>query len=138
MGERLTPHSPDILCASKGIAMSSPTQRSLAVLRSEGWTCQITERWNPFSKTRQDLFGFCDILAMSPTLGFLAVQTTSSSNLAARITKIKNEARAGIFLASGGKIAVHGWSKKGPRGKRKAWSLSCRWIHNLTDLNEPA
>jgi hypothetical protein len=106
----------------------SPCQRSLAKLRAEGWTCAITERWNQFAKVRQDLFGFCDVLCMLPSRGFLAVQTTSGDHVAERIAKIKAEPRAGIFLASGGKIQVHGWRKVGPRGQRKLWE--CR-IENL-------
>lgn len=102
----------------------TPTQRSLAKLRDEGWTVAITERWNSFVKIRQDLFGFCDLLCISPSRGFLAVQTTSGSNVSARIAKIQAEPRAGIFLAAGGKIEVHGWRKIGDRGKRKTWQ--CR------------
>lgn len=103
--------------------MKSPTQRTLNQLRAEGWTCQITEKWNQFAKVRQDLYGFCDVLAMAPTRGILAVQATSGSNFSARVDKIKQEPRAGIWLASGGRIQVHGWSKQGPRGKRKVWTL---------------
>ena len=101
-----------------------PTQRSLEALREAGYLATIVERWNPFAKIRQDLFGFCDLLCVSPSRGFLAVQTTSGSNVSARIAKIKAEPRAGIFLAAGGKIVVHGWRKIGERGKRKTWQ--CR------------
>ncbi len=102
---------------------TSPTQRSLKKLRDDGWTCAITERWNPFAKIRQDLYGFCDVLAMSPTRGIMAVQTTSSSNLSARVAKIKAEPRAAIWLASNGQITVHGWKKS---AKTKKWE--CREV----------
>ena len=105
---------------------TSPTQRSLKLLRDDGWTCAITEHWNQFAHIRQDLFGFCDILCMSPTRGFMAVQTTSATNFSARVNKINAEPRAAIFRASGGKIVVHGWAKTGPRGKAKHWT--CRVI----------
>lgn len=104
--------------------MSSPTQRSLRHLRDNNWTAEITEHWNPFAHIRHDLFGFCDILAISPGRGFLAVQTTSAVNFNKRVGKVKAEPKAGLWLASGGRIQVHGWSKKGPRGKRKIWQ--CR------------
>lgn len=103
---------------------NSPCQRSLAKLRKEGWTCQVTERWNPFANIRIDLFGFCDVLAMRPTAGFMAVQTTSGPNVSARLDKIKSEPKAAIWLASGGRIVIHGWRKVGARGKRKLWE--CR------------
>ena len=104
--------------------MNSPTQRSLQKLRDDNWTCQITERWNPFAKVRQDLFGFIDIFCASASRGLLGVQTTSAANFNKRIEKIKAEPRAAIFLAAGGRIQVHGWSKKGAKGKRKLWE--CR------------
>jgi hypothetical protein len=105
---------------------TSPTQRSLEKLRSEGWTAQVVERWNQWAKVRQDLFGFIDILCLSPSKGILGVQTTSGSNVSARLAKIKAEPKAGIFLAAGGKIMIHGWAKQGPRGSRKTWV--CREI----------
>ena len=106
--------------------MTSPTQRSLKALRADNWTCQITERWNPFAKVRQDLFGFCDILCISPARGILAVQTTSGNNVSARMEKIRQEPKAALWLACGGRIQVHGWRKIGDRGKRKLWD--CRVI----------
>ena len=43
---------------------SSPTQRSLKLLRDEGYTAQVVERWNPHARVRQDLFGVIDTAAM--------------------------------------------------------------------------
>lgn len=101
--------------------MSSPTQRSLARLRAEGWFVAITERWNPWSKTRQDLFGFIDLLAIRGN-ETLAVQTTSDANVSARRTKILGLQASALWMESPSrKLVIHGWSKKGPRGKRKAW-----------------
>jgi hypothetical protein len=109
----------------------TPTQRSLAKLKADNWTVAVVEKWNPWARVRSDLFGFADLLAMSPTRGILAVQTTSGGNVAARIAKIRNEPRAGIWLASGGRIVVHGWRKVGPRGKRKVWE--CREVEIESD-----
>ena len=107
--------------------MTSPTQRSKAKLIAEGYTVAITERWNQFAHVRQDLFGFADMVAVRiGTTGVLAVQTTSGSNVSARVEKIRNEPRAGIWLACGNRIEVHGWRKVGPRGKRKTWE--CRVV----------
>lgn len=105
---------------------TSPTKRSLDLLRADNWTVQVTERWNPFARVRQDLLGFIDLIAISPTRGIVGVQTTTSDNLAARIDKIKAEPKAAIWLASGGRIICHGWSKKGAKGKRKLWD--CRIV----------
>jgi hypothetical protein len=105
---------------------TSPTQRSLKLLREAGFCVDICERRIPVINIRKDLFGFIDILAMSPHTGFLAVQVTSGSNASSRVTKILNTSSAGIWLASGGKIVVHAWRQVGERGKRKTWQ--CRSI----------
>lgn len=41
----------------------SPAQRSLAALKQLGYRAKVVEKWNPFAKIRQDLFGG-DILAL--------------------------------------------------------------------------
>jgi len=85
----------------------SPTQRSLKLLREQGYTVAITERWNPFAKIRQDLFGFADLLAIKPG-EIMAVQTTTASHLAAHRRKINSEARSRTWLEAGGRIQLHG------------------------------
>ena len=45
--------------------MSSPTARSLELLRELGYTAKVVEHWNQYAKIRQDLFGV-DILALKP------------------------------------------------------------------------
>ena len=102
----------------------SPTQRSLEKLRKEGWTCAITERWNAYAKLRQDLFGFIDVLAFRGN-EVLAVQTTSGSNVSARLDKIHGLQSASLWLESPNrKIVIHGWAKRGGRGEVKHWD--CR------------
>ena len=65
----------------------TPTQRTLAYLREQGYLCAIVEKWNPHVKIRQDLFGFIDILAIKKD-ETLAVQCTSTG-VAARVKKIQ-------------------------------------------------
>ena len=103
----------------------SPTQRSLKLLRSRGYTCGITEHWNGWIKRRQDLFGFVDILAADPRDGhFLFVQTTTQAHVAARLAKISTVEAAHVIHQTGGVIVVHGWARRGPRGKRKVWTCT--------------
>ena len=104
------------------MAKTSPTQRSLKWLRANGLTAQVVERFNSFSKTRIDLFSFIDIVAMGSS-GIVGVQATSSSNLAARITKITEEPKARMWLESGGQIEAHGFAKQGAQGKRKVYVM---------------
>jgi hypothetical protein len=98
--------------------MSSPTQRSLKRLRDEGYHAEVTEKWNQFAKIRQDLFGFVDILAVGNgrTIG---VQTTSYSNMSARVKKIMDNDVYPILKSCGWKIVVHGWKKN----KSNRWEV---------------
>jgi hypothetical protein len=106
--------------------MNSPTSRSLAKLRKEGWTVAVVERWNQYAKVRQDLFGFIDLIAIKGDIT-LAVQSTSGANVSARIAKIQACQAASVWLESPmRKIVVHGWRKVGPRGARKLWE--CREV----------
>ena len=113
------------------MSKTSPTQRSLALLRKTGYTVAVVERWNPHAMIRQDLFGFADLLAIAPQM--IAVQTTSGPNVSARIAKIRDNPNAALWLAAGHRIIVHGWSKRGPRGGRKTWH--CREEEITEDSN---
>lgn len=95
----------------------SPTQRSLKHLREQGYRVAIVEKWNPHARIRQDLFGFIDLLAIrGPET--LAVQSTSRSNVAARVAKINDAEALYDVRKAGWRIVVQGW------GKLKAgWTL---------------
>ncbi len=109
----------------------TPTQRSIEHLKKRGYRCAIVEHWNSFARRRIDLYGFIDILAISPT-ETLAVQTTTGANLAARITKAQALPSYADWLASEQcdgwhdprrTVEFHGWAKRGARGKRKLWEV---------------
>lgn len=103
--------------------MSSPTQRSLAYLRKQG--CElvaVTEKWNPHARIRQDLFGVIDVLAIHG-IDIIAVQSTSASNVASRISKIADAEYTNpetgekalvlaALLKANIKVYVHGWKKQ--------------------------
>jgi len=113
---------------------TSPTQRSLEKLRRDGYSCSIVEKWVPSTPAgykgriiRHDVWNFGDILACKVGVrGALLVQTTTGSNSSARLNKIKGIAEAGIWLAAGNSIEVHGWARRGAKGKRKLWD--CRVV----------
>lgn len=88
----------------------SPTQRTLKYLRAAGYVCQVVERWNPFAKVRQDLFGVIDIVALGAS-GILGVQCTSSPNVSARLSKIAASDAAKRWLECGGSLWVIGRGK---------------------------
>lgn len=112
----------------------SPTQRSLARLRKEGWTVCSVEKWIAAIKQRKDAFGFGDLLAVRVGVpGATLVQATGgSANFSHRLNKIKGIAEAGIWLAAGNKIALHCWRKVGARGKRKMWE--CREMDVTSEI----
>ncbi len=100
----------------------SPLARSMARLRDLGYLVEKTEHWNAFSRRRVDFMGFADAIAIRGD-EVLAVQSTSSSNVSARIKKLVALPNVAIWLSSPHrKLVVEGWSKRGPRGKRKLWS----------------
>ena len=88
----------------------SPTQRTLKRLREAGWLATVVEHWNPHAKVRNDLWGFIDVLALkdNETLG---VQTTSASNMAARMRKIAEHPNLAAVRAAGWRLEVDGWRK---------------------------
>lgn len=106
----------------------SPTARSLVELRRLGYLAAILERWNPFAKIRQDLFGFADLLAVKEGESIPAIQTATGANASARIHKIAASEPARTWLRCGHGLEIWAWSVKGARGERKTWSLDRRPI----------
>ena len=90
--------------------MSSPTVRSLKVMRDQGYYAEVVERYNSFTRKRNDFCGFIDILCLAQG-AVVGVQTTSYSNMSARVKKIREHENLHVVLASGIKILVHGWRK---------------------------
>lgn len=99
--------------------MTSPTQLTLAALRGDGWTVvEVVETFPKHAKVRRDLFGFIDILALRPGQT-LAVQTTTASNMAARVTKIREHPNLAAVKAAGWYVQVDGWRMKDGRWVRR-------------------
>ena len=104
-------HHQLLLMATK----TSPTQRSLAYLREQGYHCEIVEKWNSFTKQRKDLWGWCDILAIRKG-EVLAVQVTASA-VSDRIKKIMASDTLALVRDAGIRIEVHGWRKSAKTNK---------------------
>lgn len=94
--------------------MSSPTQRTLAYLRAQGYLVAVVEHWNPFAHVRQDLFGIVDVIAVGKGLT-LAVQCTDDTSVSKRVNKIADHENTRWLRDANWSIEVHGW-KKGKRG----------------------
>lgn len=125
---------------------ASPTSRSLAYCRRQGWHAAVVEKWNPHAMIRQDLFGCFDLIVVMPELwvwfkhGYppqaemdrladqyrariIGVQACAGASHAARREKVAAAAVLPDWLAAGAVAEVWSWSKQGPRGKRKVWTL---------------
>ena len=96
------------------MASITPTQRSLAYLREQGYHVSIVEHWNNWARIRQDLWGWCDLLAIRKG-EVLAVQVTSSG-VSERIKKIEESETVAKVREAGIRIEVHG-HRKNSKGK---------------------
>ena len=106
------------------MAGASPTRRSMDYLRARGWLPGKVEHWNPHvgqpgpdgkpQGIRQDLWGVIDIVALKVGEPVVFVQTTTASNVAARVEKICASKHFAV-IARTGRIEVHGWKKVGAR-----------------------
>jgi hypothetical protein len=93
--------------------MSSPTVRSRKHLEAQGYSVATVEHYNAFTRRRHDLYGFIDLIAGKDG-ETLAVQTTSASNVSARVRKIAGHPNLdAVRVAHGWRIVVHGWRKSG-------------------------
>jgi hypothetical protein len=108
----------------------TPSARSTKWLKDRGYIVARVEQRLPIPGmfVTRDAFGFGDLLAARPGNGIFLVQVTSTSNLNAREKKARQIPELWTWLKSGGQFWLHGWSKKGPRGKRKVWTLTERLI----------
>ncbi len=104
--------------------MTSPTARSLKYLRDLGYTCQVVEKFNMFSKKSVDLFNVIDLVAIhSDYVGVLGVQVTTRGHLQERANKCIAEPKMKIWLSAKNRLEVHGWGLVGKKGKRKTYQL---------------
>lgn len=101
----------------------SPTQLTLKLLREQGWTVEVTEKWIPGANIRKDLFGFIDLVALKDgqTLG---VQATSYSNISARVKKIESAELLSAVRKASWQVWVIGWRKQ-----------NNRWVHKIVDCS---
>jgi hypothetical protein len=101
----------------------TPTQRSLAALRELGYLVEVVEKWNSFTRTRKDLWGWADLLAIRRG-EVLAVQVTSEG-VANRVKKVMDSETIGRVREAGVRVEVHGWRK----------NVKGRYVQRVVDLS---
>jgi hypothetical protein len=96
--------------------VTSPTARTISLLRRRGYQADVVERWLPRVDRRRDLFGFGDVLAVHPReRTFLIVQATTVGHVRHRLDKARALPELAGWLRAGGQFQVWGWAKRGKR-----------------------
>jgi hypothetical protein len=110
----------------------TPTARTMEWLRGKGHIVGKVERYNHYSRTTNDLFGFVDLISVGTEI--VAVQCTSSSNHAARVAKIEGTPEAALWLNAGGLVWVVSWRKLVRKNKDGSKSKVPRWAGKRTEF----
>lgn len=95
-------------------------QLSRDLLVNLGWRVVGVEKWNPATATKNDLFGMFDLLALRDGVT-MGVQTTSKSNLASHVKKMKDAPALDDVVAARWVVMLHGWWQ--PGGPRTRWQV---------------
>ena len=97
----------------------SPLQRSMKQLREAGYLVEKVEHFNPWSKTRHDLFGILDLLCIDKTGGrTVGVQVTTMGQRKPHIRKLTESKNLEILKRAGWRIELHSWRKL----KKTGWT----------------
>jgi hypothetical protein len=82
----------------------------------------VVEKTSPHTFITKVLWGV-DVLAVKNGEPILAIQVTSGDHVAHRIEKLKAAGFVDLWKSVGAILEVWGWSKAGPRGARKVWTV---------------
>jgi hypothetical protein len=103
---------------------TTPSGRTAAMLRAEGYTVAFCERRLPGCFTSVDLYGCFDLVAVRADLtGVSGYQATSASNHAARVRKLLASAELAVWLAAGNRAFVVSWAKRQGRWAARSQEL---------------
>ena len=98
-------------------------QRSLKRIKERKWVYWITEKWNSYTRTREDLFQFCDILCLDEDRT-IAIQACGS-DYQPHVRKIKENEWVRPWLKGGRELQIWSWRKlkKKRGGKAMVWKV---------------
>jgi hypothetical protein len=115
--------------------MGSATQRTLSLLKKNGWRYEIVEKWNSFTKQRKDLFGFIDILCITD-IRTIGVQSCGTA-FADHHKKIMSSPDLQLWLQNRDLYLI-GWRKLKKVGNRTYFPRIRQYFPDLTykDLTE--
>ena len=87
-------------------------------MRARGYYAETVERYNAFTKRKNDFAGFIDILCLGDG-EIVGVQTTSRDHISTRLKKIREHENLLAVLDSGMRVVVQGWQKN----KSNRWEV---------------
>lgn len=94
----------------------------------------VVERWLSFGGQggiRKDFGGFADLIAYNAE-HTLAVQVTVKEKMLEHVEKVKDNQPLKKWLGSYHRhFVIHGWAKRGERGKRKTWELTTKYVNSV-------
>ena len=110
----------------------STLQRSRELLEADGYHVEVVEQNIRTGRTtfKRDLWNFADLLAIRRG-EMLAVQTTTSSNMASRVAKITASPLLARVREAGIRVVVHGWSAR----VVKRGEAARQWVCRVKDLS---
>ena len=100
------------------MAKTPANQLSLKLMRARGYYAETVERYNAFTKRKNDFAGFIDILCLGNG-EIVGVQTTSRGHISTRLKKIREHENLPMVLDSGMRVVVQGWQKN----KSNRWEV---------------
>ena len=100
------------------MAKTPANQLSLKLMRARGYYAETVERYNAFTKRKNDFAGFIDILCLGDG-EIVGVQTTSRGHISDRLKKIREHENLPMVLDSGMRVVVQGWQKN----KSNRWEV---------------
>ena len=104
----------------------TPQARAIQSLRADGYEVETVEQVKriPGRTWRKDLFGAFDLLAVNSSGDVKAVQVTSRSNVASRVTKLADLPVIGWLRRAGWTLEVWGYGKTKTLGDWRKVDLS--------------
>lgn len=104
------------------------TARAMEQLRKDGWQwIEVVERWNPYSRTRHDLFNLVDVLAVCSERGTLAVQACGR-DFASHRDKILRSPCSLVLVEAGWAFELWGFRKL-----KSGWTIRVEQFTNESE-----
>ena len=118
--------------------MSLEDQKCRGWLQEQGYIVEKVERWNSFTKRKNDLYGFIDYLAVGDGLTIGAQSTNSTTDtgggmFSTRVKKVKASVHLQTLLEANWIIYVLGFKK----GQKAPHRIEVFTKEDLSEIKRP-